>query len=205
MEQGMLDLDFGSSAVSTLKDTVFIAFDFETTGLYPGRDRIVEFGAVKFRGTEEIDKFEALVNPGMEIHPDAAKVSGIDNEMVKDKPALESVIPQFVEFLKDAVLIAHNAEFDYKFLAKQLERQDLGELKNTVLDTIPIARAALNGQKSYALQKLAEYLGIRVDAAHRALDDSRVCMELFQYCTRKIGLSLSLKDFIKKTKSRIEV
>ena len=165
----------------------FVAFDFETTGLHPAVDRVVEFGAVRFTIGSESADFSELVNPGVPIHPDAARVSGIDTSMVIGKPSVGEVLPRFMEFLGDAVLIAHNAEFDTGFLRAELERAGLPTVRNQIIDTQTLAQRAFPGKKSYALQNLIEMLGIPANTAHRARDDARQCMRLFERCVEAMS------------------
>ncbi len=166
----------------TVSEATFVAFDFETTGLYPARNRIVEFGAVRFRIGSETATFSELADPGSPIPEDAARVSGITTQMVAGKATVEELLPRFVEFLGDAILIAHNAEFDMGFLRAELERANLATVSNTVIDTVRLAQRAFPGKKSYALQNLVEQLAIPQNTAHRALDDARQCMRLFELC-----------------------
>ena len=163
-------------------DFTFVAFDFETTGLHPAVDRVVEFGAVRFTIGAELADFDELCDPGVPIHPDAARVSGIDNSMILGKPPVAEVLPRFMGFLGDAVLLAHNAEFDTGFLRAELQRAGLSTVTNQIIDTQALAQRAFPGKKSYALQNLVEMLGIPANTAHRARDDARQCMRLFERC-----------------------
>jgi DNA polymerase III epsilon subunit family exonuclease len=165
-----------------VSDFTFVAFDFETTGLHPAIDRVVEFGAVRFSGGTELAEFSELVNPGVPVHPDAARVSGIDTAMLIGKPPVETVLPRFMEFLGDAILVAHNAEFDTGFLRAELHRAAMPTVENVIVDTQTLAQRAFPGKKSYALQNLVEMLGIPTNTAHRARDDARQCMRLFEQC-----------------------
>ncbi|HKK49200.1 MAG TPA: 3'-5' exonuclease [Alkalispirochaeta sp.] len=168
-------------------DFTFVAFDFETTGLHPAVDRIVEFGAVRFTVGRELAEFEELSNPGMEIHPDAARVSGITTEMVADQAPVASVLPRFMEFAGDGILIAHNAEFDAGFLRAELQRAGKPTVENLIIDTQVLAQKAFPGKKSYSLQNLVEMLGIPTNTAHRARDDARQCMRLFEHCVQALS------------------
>ncbi|GAB6089550.1 3'-5' exonuclease [Spirochaeta dissipatitropha] len=162
-----------------LADIMCTAFDFETTGLRAGSDRIVEFGAVQFKDGRQTGVFEALCNPGMPIHPDAARVSGITDDMVSSEPPVLEVLRQFIDFIGDSVLIAHNASFDIGFLRAALLEHGLPDIQNKVIDTQKLARKAFPGQKSYSLQNLIAFLNIPPNTAHRAKDDAYMCMKLF--------------------------
>jgi DNA polymerase III epsilon subunit family exonuclease len=167
--------------------TVFVAFDLETTGLSPQYDRIVEIGAVKFVDGREIVRFNALVNPGMPMPAGASSVNGIIDAMLAGKPAIEAVLPEFLEFITGSVLVAHNAQFDLGFVSAALRKQGKGVLPNDFVDTQPMSRRAWPGRQNYKLQSLASDLGVKSIEAHRAEDDARVCMEVFLAGLRKLN------------------
>ena len=187
-------MDFSRS----VKDLTFTAFDFETTGLYPATDRIVEFGAVKFREGKILDSFDALVNPGIPIPEQAASVSGITTRMVQDKPPVEQVIPEFMQFVEGSVLVAHNAQFDVGFLRAALDSAGLPSLTNIIIDTQVLAQRAFPRHKSYGLQSLAGELALPRGTAHRGLDDSIMCMRLFQACVDSLSFmgEMTLQELI---------
>lgn len=165
----------------------FVAFDFETTGLSSERDAIVEFGAVKFKDGKILGTFQALVDPGRPIPADAAAISGITDAMVQGQPTLAAVLPDFLKFIDGSVLMAHNAGFDLGFLRKACSQLNAPMPANMVLDTQTIARRSFPGQKSYSLQNLVAFLKFPPNTAHRALDDSQMCMKLFCACVDKKG------------------
>lgn len=163
-------------------DCTFVAFDFETTGLLPAVDRIVELGAVRFGIGREVADFNELANPGIPISADASRVSGITSDMLLGKSPVEIVLPRFMEFVGTAILVAHNAEFDTGFLRAELQRAGLPTVQNPIIDTQVLAQKAFPGKKSYSLQNLVEMLGIPANTAHRARDDARQCMKVFERC-----------------------
>ncbi|WP_037545481.1 3'-5' exonuclease [Spirochaeta lutea] len=168
-------------------DTTFVAFDFETTGLYSTSDRIVEVGAVKFQGATVLGEFGHLIDPGRAIPEDASKISGITDEMVRGKPSIQTVLPAFLEFIQGSVLVAHNAGFDLGFLRAALQICDVPDIENLVIDTQQLAKKAFPGQKSYSLQNLATVLKFPPNTAHRAVDDSVMCMRLFNACADQLS------------------
>lgn len=172
---------------ASVADITFTAFDFETTGLEPAVHKIVEFGGARFKGGEIVETFEALVNPGVSIDGDAGKISGITNDMVKDQPAVETMLAPFVEFIGDSVLVAHNAAFDMGFLRAALDRAGLSPVKNLIIDTQVLAQKAFPRLKSYSLQNLVAELGLPQGNAHRALDDATMCMRLFLACAEQLS------------------
>jgi DNA polymerase-3 subunit epsilon len=183
---------------ASVADTVFTAFDFETTGLHSGSDRIVEFGAVKFRGEEILGTFGELVNPGIPIPEEAAKITGIDDAMVAGKPRIDDVLDGFLEFIGDSILIAHNAGFDMGFLRAALAGSGRSDVTNLLIDTQQLAKRAFPGQKSYSLQNLALFLKFPLNNAHRAVDDSIQCMKLFTACARELSFmgEISIREVL---------
>jgi DNA polymerase-3 subunit epsilon len=166
-----------------LKDATFIAFDTETTGLYPVESKLVEIGAVCFRlDGEEIAVFEQLINPGTSIPAEAQAVNHITDEMVSSKPPVERVLPAFLDFLGEPgnILIAHNAPFDIGFIGLDLIRTGLSLPRNAVFDTIWIAQAVAPGLPSYSLAALSAMLGVSGAQDHRALSDARLTGEVFR-------------------------
>ena len=158
----------------------FIAFDTETTGLDPASGRSGEIGAVKFDRRGVIARYNVLINPEMPMPEEAGKVNGITDAMLKDKPLIADVFPDFFDFIGSGVLVAHNAPFDINYVNAELKRAGEPPLSNKVVDTRIFAKEVFPGLSSYALQDLAVQFGITALEAHRAEDDARVCMELFE-------------------------
>jgi DNA polymerase III epsilon subunit family exonuclease len=172
---------------ATVAETIFTAFDFETTGLFPATDRIVEFGGVRFQDGKIIETFEMLCNPGIPIGADAAKVSGICDDDVAGATPVAEAIPGFISFIGESVLVAHNAAFDLGFLRAAAESVGKGEILNPVVDTQALAIKAFPGKKSYGLQNLASDFGFPPNRAHRALDDAIMCKRLFEQCVEQLS------------------
>jgi DNA polymerase-3 subunit epsilon len=158
---------------------VFTAFDIETTGLEPKQDRIVEIGAVKFDRQGPVARYSMLINPGIPMPEEAGRVNHITDAMLAGKPSIAETLPDFLRFVKDTVIAAHNAPFDCGFINENLARLQQPALPNKIADTLVMARRFFPGRQRYNLQDLASGLGIRAEAAHRALDDARLCMEIF--------------------------
>jgi len=161
------------AAEPLVTNTVFTAFDTETTGFSPKSDRLVEIGAVRFRGDGEIlAATNWLVNPGIPIPFYATEVHGITTEMVTNAPPFSEVWKAFVAFCGDSVLLAHNAPFDVGFLKAELKRANIDAPALPVLDTLPLFRAWFPHALSHALEPLATYLGVDKGTYHRAEADS---------------------------------
>ena len=151
-------------------DTTYCVLDLETTGISAKTEKITEIGIMKIQNGEVVDEFCEFVNPEKPIPQRVQEVTNITDDMVKDAPTIDIIFPKVLEFIKDSVLVAHNATFDIGFLKKVAK--DLGyEFDFTYVDTLPLARKIYPDLKKYKLGKIAEHLKIKVEVAHRALDD----------------------------------
>jgi len=166
-------------------DTEYVVLDIETTGLSFQTEKITELGAVKIKNGEIIDKFESFVNPEKPIPQKIVEITHITDDMVKDAGTTAEVLPKFLEFLGDAVLVAHNASFDIGFIRYYAEQ--LGyKLDNTYIDTLSLAKQIFPDFKKYKLGIIAENLGIKVEVAHRALDDVLTLVKVFNVMLEKL-------------------
>lgn len=151
-------------------DTTYCVLDIETTGFSFRTEKITEVGIMKVKNGEVIDEFSCFVNPEKPIPQRVVEVTNITDDMVKDAETIDKVMPKILEFVGDSVLVAHNADFDIGFL--KYNANELGlSLDNTYLDTLRLAKDLFPDYKKYKLCKIAENLGIKVEVAHRALDD----------------------------------
>lgn len=157
----------------------FVAFDTETTGLDAETSRIIEIGAVKFNKTGILEDFSTLVNPKTKIPFQITNITGITDEMVKDKPETKQVLEEFLPFLKDSIIVGHNVQFDLRFLKAEAERNNLTPVENRAIDTLQFARWAFPEEKKFKQTFIAEKLNIDVQHAHRAFDDAKVCGNIF--------------------------
>ncbi len=160
-------------------DTEYCVLDIETTGLSYRTEKITEFGAIKIKNGEIIDTFECFVNPEKPIPYEVIKVTHITDDMVRDAETIDQVLPKFLEFIGDSVLVAHNANFDIGFIRHFAEEQGY-KLNNTYIDTLAIAREMFPDYKKHKLGIIADNLGIRVDVTHRALDDVKTLVKVFE-------------------------
>lgn len=159
---------------------VFTAFDIETTGFSPKNDRIVEIGAVRFRGDGEILMVTNwLINPGMPISFYATEVNGITDTMVANAPSFSAVWPEFTVFCQDSILLAHNAGFDMGFLRAELSRTRTEPPALPVIDTLPLFRRWFPEAKSHSIESLTVYVGAQGGAYHRAGADSFHLIDIF--------------------------
>ena len=166
-------------------DTEYCVLDLETTGFSFRTEKITEVGIMKIKNGEVIDSFETFVNPEKPIPYRVVEVTNITDDMVKDAPKIDEVFPKILEFVGDSVLVAHNADFDIGFL--KYNAAQLGyKLENTYLDTLRLAKELFPNYKKYKLGIIAENLGIKVEVAHRALDDVDTTVKVFNVMTKML-------------------
>ena len=163
-------------------DTTYCVLDLETTGFSATTEKITEIGVMKVKEGEVIDEFSCFVNPQKHIPERVTQVTNITDEMVKDAETIDKVFPKLLEFLgddKETVIVAHNANFDVGFL-KQNAKVLGYDFDYTYLDTLSLAKDLFPDYKKYKLGKIAEKLGIKVEVAHRALDDVDTTVKVFR-------------------------
>ncbi len=173
---------------ATLFDTTFVVVDLETTGLSPAVDRITEIGAVKVRAGDRLGEFHSLVHPGMAIPPQVTALTGITPAMVAGAPPIEALLPAWLEFARDAVLVAHNANFDVGFLQAELQRHGYPPFDNIVVDTARLARRAFRDEvRDTRLATLARHVRSRTVPDHRALHDARATVDVLHGIMERLG------------------
>ncbi|MEE2765380.1 MAG: exonuclease domain-containing protein, partial [Candidatus Neomarinimicrobiota bacterium] len=165
----------------------FIAFDFETTGLDPVSDRIIEIAALRFVDGEITNRFVTLVNPDQPIPPMITRITGISNEMVRKKPQEGEIIDELLSFLGEDPLVAHNIRFDQSFLKSLCERFDKDEVSNPLYDTLQLGRSLLFDQAVFNLSSLSEFFGLSAKGAHRAEKDTENCGLIFLYLVEELA------------------
>ncbi|MBE5842360.1 MAG: PolC-type DNA polymerase III [Butyrivibrio sp.] len=161
-----------------LDDTTFVVFDIETTGFSPIKNKIIEIGAVKIRNGEIIDRFSEFINPQVPIPYRIEKLTSITDEMVMDAPTREVIIPQFVEFCKDAVLVGHNVGFDISFINQNCKELGI-DVDYTTVDTLWLSRYFFPLQAKHTLDAVAKTLNVVLDHHHRAVDDAECTALIF--------------------------
>jgi DNA polymerase III subunit epsilon len=183
-----------------LVDVEFVVLDLETTGGSPTSDRVTEVGAVKVRGGEVLGSFHTLVDPEIPIPPIITALTGISDRMVADAEPIQVVLPCLLEFLGDAVLVAHNAPFDRRFLQANLERHGYPRLANRTVCTARLARKLLPRDEvpDVRLATLAALLGASVTPCHRALTDARATVDVLHALLERAGSYgvLALEDLL---------
>ena len=157
----------------------YVALDLEMTGLSPRKDAILEIGAVKVRDMEVMETYTAMVNPGFPVPEHVTKLTGITTEMAQQGREIHTVLPEFLEFCGQSVILGHNIGFDFGFL--QQNAANMGKtFPDMAIDTLAIARKFLPELPSRKLGDLCDHYQIREERWHRACDDADAASRLYQ-------------------------
>lgn len=188
-------------------DDSYVAFDIETTGLSSRSNEIIEIGAVKIENFQITDRFHSLVCPKRNIPMEITQLTGITNEMVKGQPAIDEVLEDFLNFVGDLPVAAHNASFDVSFIQEACSHRNTA-FSNEVIDTIKLSKLLLPDLKKYRLDSVASSLNISMKNHHRADDDAetagKIMLKLFEILKKdsiqelaQINLNTKKMDFKK--------
>ena len=162
-----------------IEDTTFVVFDLETFGLNSHKNEIIEIGAIKLKGTRIVDTFSSFVNPNKIIPKRISELTHITQDMVDNAPAIEDVLPKFLEFTKDAVMVAHNSAFDMGFIRRDAKKYMGIDYKPPIIDTLQMARDLYPDLKGYNLDRLNKIFKLSLENHHRAIDDAQSTAKLF--------------------------
>lgn len=156
----------------------FVVFDLETTGFSAEVDRIIEIGAIKIKNGEIVDNFSKFVNPKIPIPFRIEKLTGINDSMVMEAEPIEKILPEFLEFCGDAVMVAHNAGFDTSFIINNAERLGI-KYDPTIMDTVLLAQFVIPNLHNYKLDTLCKHLAVSLENHHRAVDDAQATAYIY--------------------------
>ncbi|MGM0640647.1 MAG: 3'-5' exonuclease [Thermotogota bacterium] len=185
--------------MKNLNEAVFVAFDFETTGLSPYQgDRIIEIAAIPiYENKIKYDyTFQSLVNPEIKIPGQVSSFHKLNNSDIDNAPLLTDIMPKFKNYISDSILISHNIEMDLKFLDIATKESGIFSIDNYYLDTLEISRFLIN-KGPYNLEDLSKRLKLGKFNPHRAKDDAIITAKLFLKLVKKYSLD-SMFDFLKK-------
>ena len=171
----------------------FAVVDLETTGGTAEVGRITEVGIVLLDDCEVVKTFSALVDPGMPIQPFVQHLTGITDEMVQGKPQFSAIAEEVAELLQDRIFVAHNVQYDCKFMRAELKRCCI-KIDPPRLCTVKISRRFFPGLPSYSLHKLTQSLELPEFNHHRALDDAMAAAEILKLAYNKVGADKILKE-----------
>lgn len=178
-----------------LKDLDFVVVDVEATGAKTPPNRLIELGAYRIRGGRIVDKFLQLVNPEIPIPRFVVTLTGISNEMVRRQPVFADVVPRWLDFVSDSVLVAHNAPFDTSFLNHEISRVYPGHrMLNPHLCTVRLSRRVLPDIANHRLDTIADHFSIPIVSRHRAGSDALATAEIFLLLLSKLDEDHGVKD-----------
>jgi DNA polymerase-3 subunit epsilon len=169
----------GTTKVPWIITDDFTAIDVETTGRSAENDEITELAAVKYRTGQQVEVFQRLVKPHEKIEEFVENLTGITNAMVQDAPDIAQVLPEFIAFVGDDVIVGHNVNFDLQFVNASCKRLGLPPLKNDFVDTLFIGRKTNPEWPNHRLATIAQQLGIEADSFHRADNDAAVTAKVY--------------------------
>lgn len=176
----------GASLLDSVND--YVVVDIETTGLDPKVNKIIEISALKIKNREIIDEFSYLINPKCEIDDFITNLTRISNDDVKNAPSIEEVLPKFLNFVNNQILVGHNIPFDINFIHDNCTNNNLKILTNDFVDTLGISQRVLDNMSSYSLKSICKRLEVVNDNAHRALSDCKATYSCYE----------KMKDYIKE-------
>lgn len=189
----------------------FVVVDTETTGLDFDFDNIIEVSAIRYENGVCVGTYTSLVKPPMiriydgtsdagteaYVSDFITELTGITNDMLASAPSIDTILPGFMDFLGDSIIIGHNIPFDVKFLGAACSNNGLGDLSNDYINTIRIVRKVFPGNPHYRLSDMANYCGIKQESSHRALSDCETTAACYLHMREKILADMSEYDFQK--------
>ena len=159
-------------------DSEYVVFDIETTGLSPRYNKIIEIGAVKIKNGKIQDTFSEFINPEVPIPYTITKLTSITDQMVMEAPTIDEILPKFMEYVGDAILVAHNASFDTGFIKEFCKQLDI-PFDSTIMDTMTLAHVLIPELGKYTLDRLCKQFNVSLEHHHRACDDAAATAEIF--------------------------
>jgi DNA polymerase III subunit epsilon len=195
IENNTVELLEDDSHLRLLKELDFVVVDVEATGAKTPPNRLIELGAYRIRGGRIADKFVTLVNPELPIPRFVATLTGISNDMVRGAPVFADVAPQWLDFVSDSVIVAHNAPFDTSFLNHEISRVYPGHrMVNPHLCTVRLSRRAMPDLSNHRLETIASHFSIPIASRHRAGSDALATAEIFILLLTKLEETHGVKD-----------
>lgn len=186
------------------RDVSYIAFDIETTGAYPISDELCEIAMVKWQNNQIIDEYQTLLKPKQRMTDFIIGIHGITNEMVADAPVIGEKIQEIYEFIGQGIPIAHHAPFDMGFLSYEFEQAKIDLPQNQVVCSSLLSRQVFPESENHKLQTLVEFFNLEKGTAHRALYDSKACLQVALKCMEKLGADKTLDEVFSKQGGALE-
>ena len=179
----MLGAHKGKSLTVCIPD--YTVIDLETTGLSPSMCEIIECAAVRVRGGEVVDTYARLVHPYIAVPPFITALTGISNLMLRDEEDIEHVLPEYLDFIGDDIVVGHNVGFDVGFLCAAVRRMCGDEFANDYIDNMRLSRRLYPQERHHRLMDLEQRFGLHNDQAHRALSDTVLTQKCYEILKRE--------------------
>lgn len=176
----------------------YVVVDIETTGLSPQQNEIIEISAIRFENGIKKDTFSTLIKPDNEIPYFITQLTGISNKMVADAPDIKKAVTDFRKYLSDDIIVGYNVNFDVNFIYDKLLENCSVKLGNDFVDVLRIARVVLTHLSTHKQTAVAEYYGLSVTGAHRAMKDCELCNAIFVQLQREMrSAGKTISDYFK--------
>ena len=163
-----------------MENKKYIVLDLETTWLSRYKHQITEIAAIKFDGEKIIDTYQTLINTQRNIPSGITRLTWITNEMVENAPVISEILPDFLNFIKDDILVAHNSSFDYWFLSENIYKHQEFWIENPVICTRKLTSRLIPELPRKNLWSICEHMNLTNDQAHRAMSDTAVTVDVFK-------------------------
>jgi len=186
LEKEFKFLSRARSRLGELENLSYVIVDIETTGLNPAADEIIEIGAIKIENREIKDIFNKLVRPERQVPENITNLTGITQDMVASEFPIKPVISQFVKFIGNSIIVAHNAEFDTSFLKNSMKKWLNRDMDNLIVCTVLISRDILPNLENHKLHTVAKYFGLEVSNRHRAIGDAELTYQIWLHLLQKL-------------------
>lgn len=162
----------------------YVVFDLETTGLEAENSKIIEIGALKYIDNELVSEYSVLINPEVPIPEVITKITGLTEEQLNDKKTIGEVLPEFILFIEDLPLVAHNSSFDLSFIEENIKRLGLPMISNKNIDTLELSKIYIPKAYNHKLETLKRFFHLEY-GSHRSVDDCKTTNYIYQYCKNK--------------------
>ncbi|QID33124.1 3'-5' exonuclease [Pampinifervens florentissimum] len=179
-----------------LLESTFVSIDVEATGVDPSKSEIIEIACVRVEGGVITERFSSLVYPGYPLPQRITDLTGITNAMLVGKPKMEEVLPKFLKFVGDSVIVAHRVEKDIAFIDKYYRQLYGKRFRHPHICTLNLAKNILPDLKKYSLKDLADYFGIEYKRIHRAMDDAQITALVFLELLKLLWHRLGIGDYL---------
>ncbi|WPM31830.1 3'-5' exonuclease [Hydrogenobacter sp. T-2] len=179
-----------------LLESTFVSIDVEATGFDPSKSEIIEIACVRVEGGVITERFSSLVYPGYPLPQRITDLTGITNAMLVGKPKMEEVLPKFLKFVGDSVIVAHRVEKDIAFVDKYYKQLYGKRFRHPHICTLNLAKNILPDLRKYSLKDLADYFGIEYKRIHRAMDDAQITALVFLELLKLLWYRLGIGDYL---------